>query len=159
MKRDVDFTSVVDFFSIVYSQCINRYCKEVDPFKPVVHNMSDTLVQALAGQTVITATECAANREGLLCGQCKPGYALTMYYKVRGHTRMRTFEFKNMQSRIHTGLWKRLQTSCFIGTLSSCDEKPRLHFQLSHLLGYGQFKLSDMTGATPKTFFKKENKS
>ena len=82
MTKDVDFNNVAESFSIVYGQCINRYCKEVDPLKPVVHNMSDTLVQALAGQTVITATECAANREGLLCGQCKPGYALTMYYKV-----------------------------------------------------------------------------
>ena len=82
MTKDVDYNNVSESFSIVYGQCINTYCKEVDPFKPVVHNMSDTLVQALAGQTVITATECAANREGLLCGQCKPGYALTMYHKV-----------------------------------------------------------------------------
>ena len=83
MTRDTDFTDVAASFSIVYGKCINRYCKEVDPFHMVVHNMSDALVQALAGQTVITATECAANREGLLCGHCKPGYALTMYYKVR----------------------------------------------------------------------------
>ena len=69
-------------FAVVHGRCINRYCKEMDPFRMVVHNTSGDLVDAIAGKTVIGANKCSSQREGLLCGQCKKGFSLTPYYKV-----------------------------------------------------------------------------
>ena len=69
-------------YAAVYGRCINRFCKTGDPHLMVRHDTSGTLVDAMSGKTVIGANECSANREGLLCGQCKNGFALTTYYKV-----------------------------------------------------------------------------
>ena len=70
--------------SVIYGKCINRFCKILDSegVKYTEYDTSGSLVQIMAGGRGISATECAPNREGLLCGQCKNGYSLTMYYTV-----------------------------------------------------------------------------
>ena len=45
-------------------------------------NSSGSLATSLFAGRGITSTECAEHREGILCGQCKSGYSLTMYYAV-----------------------------------------------------------------------------
>ena len=69
---------------VIYGKCINRFCKVTGPggIKYTEYDTSGSLVQIMAGGRGISATECASNREGLLCGQCKKGYSLTMYYMV-----------------------------------------------------------------------------
>ena len=67
---------------IMYGQCINRFCKPIDPHITPEFNSSGSLVNVLLGSRPITATECAPRREGILCGKCKTGFTLTMYSAV-----------------------------------------------------------------------------
>ena len=68
--------------TVIYGQCINRFCKPTDLHTVPEFNSSGSLVNALLGSQSITATECAPRREGVLCGKCKKGYSLTMYNAV-----------------------------------------------------------------------------
>ena len=72
--------------SVIYGKCINRFCKITDPegIKYTEYDTSGSMVEMMADGKAISATDCAPNREGLLCGQCKKGYSLTMYYTVSG---------------------------------------------------------------------------
>ena len=76
------FNTGVRSMTVIYGQCINRFCKPADVHTVPEFNSSGTLVDALLGSRSITATECAPRREGVLCGKCKKGYSLTMYNAV-----------------------------------------------------------------------------
>ena len=68
--------------SVIYGECINRFCKRHGSHVIPSFDSSGSLVTSLFGGRGISATECAEHREGILCGQCKSGYSLTMYYAV-----------------------------------------------------------------------------
>ena len=76
------FSSNVSTAPVIYGQCINRFCKPQLLHIAPVFNSSGSLVTSLFAGRGITATECAEHREGILCGQCKSGFSLTMYYAV-----------------------------------------------------------------------------
>ena len=69
---------------VIYSQCIHHYCKDSNHSVTLEYNAAGSLVQAAYDDGEIVATNCSKNRQGLLCGECKDGFALTMYFKV-GH--------------------------------------------------------------------------
>ena len=64
---------------LVYGRCTNKLCRETDSVGVTSYDSSGSLVTGVLGEFPVMATECTANREGLLCGRCTPGYALTMY--------------------------------------------------------------------------------
>ena len=73
---------------LIYGQCINGFCEPVDSFDVTTYNTQASLVQILGGEEAISATRCAEGRQGYLCGQCKTGYSLTMYYTVSGRVQV-----------------------------------------------------------------------
>ena len=81
LERLDDFFNAMDY-SVIYGNCINSFCKRQDPNVTPTFDSSGSLVTSLFAGRGITATECAEHREGILCGQCKTGYSLTMYYTV-----------------------------------------------------------------------------
>ena len=82
LRRLDDMFNAMDT-SVIYGECINSFCKRQDPNVIPTYDSSGSLVTSLFAGRGITATECADHREGILCGQCKSGYSLTLYYTVR----------------------------------------------------------------------------
>ena len=70
--------------TVIYGECIKRFCKGQDSNAIPTFDSSGSWMTSLfrTRGNAVSATECADHREGILCGQCKSGYSLTMYNAV-----------------------------------------------------------------------------